>query len=306
MTRATTRRARRAIALAVLIVACEPPLGDSADAIVRAPRVLAVVADPAEAAPATAVTFRALVGSPSGTVANPALAWGFCTAPKPLTSDGVVSSACLGDAAIVAAGAGPEVTTTTPANACTLFGPDPPPGGARPRDPDATGGYYQPLRVDLPGADATFALARIRCGLAGASAAVVTAFAQSYVANANPALSPIAATIDGAPVSLAAVPAGARVRLDASWPATSAETYAVFDAASDAVRFRREAMSVAWYATAGALDAESTRRASDDPATTSSNTWTAPSTAGVVHLWVVLRDDRGGADFAAFDAAVAP
>jgi hypothetical protein len=296
-------RARTAFALALAGVACEPSLGES-DAIVTDARVLAVVADPAETKPGVAVTFRALVASPEGTVASPALDWGFCTAPKPLTTDNIVSSVCLGDGAIVPAGFGATVTAMTPSNGCVLFGPDPPPGGARPRDPDTTGGYYQPMRVDLAGAGVTFALARITCDLAGASAATATAFAQAYVPNANPTLLPAAASIAGAPAALAAIPAGTRVAIEASWPSTSAETYAYFDSATDAVTFKREAMTVAWYATSGAFDAESTGRAEDDPATSTTNTWTAPSAAGSTHLWLVLRDSRGGVDFAAYDVAI--
>jgi hypothetical protein len=38
---------------------------------------------------------------------------------------------------------------------------------------------------------------------------------------------------------------------------------------------------------------------------TTATSWRAPA-AGVVHLWVVLRDSRGGVDFAGYDLAVAP
>jgi hypothetical protein len=196
------------------------------------------------------------------------------------------------------------MTAATPTDGCVLFGPDPPPGGARPRDPDASGGYYQPLRAELAGASLAFALPRIICDLAGASAAAATTFAQEYVANANPVLLPLVATIAAAPASLTAVPAGARVDLQASWPSASAETYAYFDVASDSVLFKREAMAVAWYSTAGSFDAGSTARAEEDPATTTSNTWTAPATNGTAHLWIVLRDSRGGVAFAAYDVGV--
>jgi len=40
----------------------------------------------------------------------------------------------------------------------------------------------------------------------------------------------------------------------------------------------------------------------------SDNVWTAPEVAvdTVVYFWVVLRDERGGVDFAAFDLVVSP
>jgi hypothetical protein len=34
--------------------------------------------------------------------------------------------------------------------------------------------------------------------------------------------------------------------------------------------------------------------------------WTAPSTAGVVHVWVVLRDARGGAGWGSYSLQVTP
>ena len=94
-----------------------------------------------------------------------------------------------------------------------------------------------------------------------------------------------------------AVPAGASVALVASWPAASAETFAYYDPVSQTVTTQRESMQVAWYSTSGALDTEATGRASTDLATTSSNTWTAPTSAGPTYLFVVLRDSRGGVDF---------
>jgi hypothetical protein len=48
---------------------------------------------------------------------------------------------------------------------------------------------------------------------------------------------------------------------------------------------------VSWYATAGSLAEEHTGRAAGDPALDSSNSFVA---GGPAHLWVVLRDDRGG------------
>ena len=201
-------------------------------------------------------------------------------------------------------GHGTRVTATTPADGCSLFGPDAPAGGLRPRDPDATGGYYQPLRADLAGADLTFALVRITCDLANAPAPSVTAFAAAYVPNANPKLMPLAATGEGSPLVLTAIPAGSHVDLTVSWAPGSAETYAYYDAASDTVTTRREAMNVAWFATGGTLEKESTGRAEDDLSTTSANGWTAPAVPGTAHLWVVLSDSRGGVDFATYEVTV--
>lgn len=70
-----------------------------------------------------------------------------------------------------------------------------------------------------------------------------------------------------------------------------------------ALRVGWSAMRVSWFATGGTFDADKTGRAEDDPATTSDNLWTAPS-PGVVHLWIVLRDSRGGVDWASYDLVV--
>jgi hypothetical protein len=250
------------------------------------------------------VTFTPLVVGAEGTMAAPSVAWSFCTAPKPLTEDNVVSTACLDAAALVPLGRGASIAATIPANACATFGPDTPPGGFRPRDPDVTGGYYQPLRADASGAPPAFELARVRCDLANASAQAASAFAAAYVPNASPHLAPLTAARDGAPVALDAIAAGARVVFEASWPVADAETYAYFDPGSQTVTTKRESMQVAWYATDGAFDTESTGRAEDDLATASADAWVAPTAPGKVHLWVILRDSRGGVDFAGYDVTV--
>jgi hypothetical protein len=284
---------------------CVPSLGPG-DALVTSTRILAVRADPPEAVPGTRASFSALVAGPGGGVASANIAWSFCTAPKPLTEDNVVSNACLGTSALVPAGAGPSASAATPRAGCSLFGPDTASSGFRPRDPDGTGGYYQPLRLDLPGADSAFALVRIRCDLPSASADAARAFAAAYTTNANPLLLPLDASVAGVATPLTRIAAGARVQLRASWPAPSAETFAYFDPATQQVTQQRESMRVAWYANGGALDSESTGRASADLATTTDNVWTAPSTAGAFSLWIVLRDSRGGVDYAQVDGAVVP
>ncbi len=286
------------------MVACAPNLGTD-DWLVTGPQILAVKADPPEAKPGAQATYTALVATPIGDAVSPDVTWRWCVAPKPLTENGAVSSACLDASSLMAAGAGASVVASSPTNACALFGPDTPPGGFRPRDPDPTGGYYQPLRAAFGGAPIAFDLARLECNLANASADIATAFAKAYVPNANPHLSPLVATVAGRPASLDAIPPGAGVALEASWPPGDAETFAYFDQASQTVTTQREAMRVAWYVTAGVLSTESTGRDADDPATTTDNVWVAPS-LGTATLWLVLRDSRGGVDYATYAVTVAP
>lgn len=290
--------------LAAIATACAPTVS-SIDWLVTAPRILAVRAEPAEAKPGATASFSALIAAPLGTSTG-APSWSFCVATKPLTEDNIVSDACVGTSALLAAGKGATILAATPSNACSLFGPETQAGGARPSDPDATGGYYQPLRVDLGATEPTFTLVRISCDLANASAAAAATFAQAYVPNHNPQLLALRASMGGSVVSLDAIPVGVHVSLTASWPTASAETYAYYDSASDTVSTKRESMALAWYASSGALDQEATGRAEGDRATFSNNGWTAPPSGGSSQLWIVLRDSRGGVDFASYQLTAIP
>ncbi|MGZ3428935.1 MAG: hypothetical protein ACXVCV_19920, partial [Polyangia bacterium] len=274
-------------------------------------RILAVRAQPPEVRPTEAAAFTALVVAPDGTVTSPALDWSLCVTPKPLDENNVVSNACLTDAGVMpVAAATPSAMATVPANACALFGPDPPPQmmgqpPLRPRDPDVTGGYYQPLRL-VDGAATGFALERVTCDLAQAGADLAVQYGMTYHANANPSLQPLTATAGGATVALSALPAGQAIDFAVGWPADAVETFPVFDVAAAALVPHRESMRVSWFATGGSFLHEVTGRDESDSATTTDNRWTAPSTPGPVHLWLVLRDSRGGVDFAAYELMVAP
>ena len=70
------------------------------------------------------------------------------------------------------------------------------------------------------------------------------------------------------------------------------------------LQIRREAIRVSWFATAGKFDVDRTDRSADDTTATSSNTWTPPAHAGDVHLWIVLRDDRGGSGWQSYRISV--
>lgn len=273
--------------LLLVLAACEPPL-DQRLAIVTEPSVLAITSDPAEALPGAAVTYGALLASPDGPLAvTPS--WALCTAPKPPTEDNVVSNACLTDAALVDLGAAATVATTLPTDACIQFGPDVPGMGFRPRDPDSTGGYFQPVRADAAPAELAFGFSRITCNLANAPSALAEQFLLDYVANVNPTLLPLALSVDAN-----AVAAGATVTLTASWPASAVESYLYFDQPSQTLVTRSEAMRVSWYATGGSMAVDASAVAEGDPATSVSTTWIAPTTTGPAWLWLVLRDSRGG------------
>lgn len=261
------------------------------------PRVLAVIATPTEAAPGAAVHYDVVVASPSGPVAAPAVVWAYCTAPKPPTEDNVVPPGCVDDpAALIALGEGAAIDATIPDAACRNYGPDTPPGGFRPRDPDASGGYYQPIRAGFPDAPIGFGLHRLVCGLADAPPAIVREYGERYAANQHPTLADLRL--------IGAIAPGAALTLEATWPAAAAEAYVVYDRAQVAIVPAAETLRVGWFATDGTLAADATGVASGSSETRTTVRWTAPSTPGPVHLWAVLHDDRGGVTTATLTATV--
>jgi hypothetical protein len=320
---------------ALLLCACVPDLATDLSRV-DAPRVLAVSATPAEAAPGEPVTLTALYADASGTLAEAPLAWSLCTARRPLAELGPVSRACLdaGSESLLTLGTGLSVQATLPADACRLFGPEPPPASdgqpsGRPVDPDPSGGYYQPILAAAP--EPTLFQVRLGCGLAGATQQQSAEFRRRYQANAAPAIATLAADGVVLPTDAPLVAsAGQAVVLRVSWATCpeeptcgdglctldeaadtcpgdctgapgcgGAETYLRFDPAALALARQREALRVAWYATAGTFDLTSTGRAASERDATSDNTWTAPDEPGPATIWVVLRDDRGGASWRA-------
>ena len=287
------------VVLAAAPASCRPDLGDRESLVTRT-QVLAVRGEPPEVKPGEIARYSLLVATPDGPVAMPAASWAFCSTPKPLTENGAASAACLRDGARSIADGVPAIDAEMPGDACALFGPEVTSADLRPRDPDVTGGYYQPLRVMLAAPEGTvtaFGLERIACRLTNAAADVTTDFAERYRPNENPVLEPIIALVAGAPVALDAIPRGAQVTFRASWPEASAERFVVYDLASRSLAPRRETMRVSWFATAGSFESDRTGRTEDELETFTENVWTAPSEARTAHLFVVLRDARGGVAF---------
>lgn len=324
----------------LLLAACLPDV-DADLTRVDAPRILAVAADPAEVAPGKLATFTALHADADGTLTTTKFDWALCTARRPLAELGPVDPACVArkDDDLIALPAGVSTLGKLPQDACRLFGPEPPPAApgepsGRPVDPDPSGGYYQPLRVFDPDSDDAPTLLRVRlaCGLAGADQQQSAEFRRRYLANLAPAVTleqgdtPITDTITVAP--------GEELPLRARWTACpdtaecgdalcspgepeacpadcaiikgcpGAETYLRFDPATLSLTEQREAISVAWYATAGTFSSARTGRAADDHETFTQNPWTAPDDPGPVTLWVVIRDDRGAVAWHTADITV--
>lgn len=338
-----------ALALWAAVPGCKPDLGDD-DALVASARALVVTSTPAEAKPGDVVTYRVLLADPTGTRVDVPVRWAHCVEPKPLSAPGPILAACLAEdgSALAQLGPGIAVSGKIPDNACRQFGPNPPdakPGepSGRPADPDASGGYYQPVRarigaVEDPAAPVALGTTRLSCGLTGVTQETGAAFTRRYRSN----VSPVAVVeLDGAALPEAAtgdtvrVRRGQKVTFTARWAAcpsvdtcgdgvcgidddpsacaadcapvrgcTGAERYLWLDPATRELAPRREAIRIAWFANGGHFDEPRTGRAEDDGATSSANGWTAPSSAGPITLWVVARDDRGGASFSAHSIVV--
>jgi len=304
------------------------------------PQVLAISATPAEVPPGQATQLTALLASPDGTGSD-TLTWSMCTARRPLAELGPYAQDCLDleSDSLVPLPEGLESSLSLPADACRLFGPEPPPAepgqpSGRPVDADITGGYYQPLTIALPeSSDPTLFGLRITCGLAGATQRQSVEFRQRYHPNVAPGLSII--LIDGQAGRSARVGTNSTVDLQVEWPdcptiaacgdgsctvdesslscpedcmqpvgCRGAETYLRFDPLDLELVETRESIQVAWYATAGSFSQAQTGRASDDPVLLSTNVWTAPAEAGEVIVWIVIRDARGASSWRRLDFTV--
>ncbi len=333
MVRRAASRARMAAggALAVAFAACTPTFTD-ATSIVSGPRLLAVQATPAEAATGKPFALKGLYVGPGGAQDASAVDWAICLLPNPLGDPDPIAPGCFVEtsSSLTPLGDGASVAGTIPSNACQLFGPDAPtpaPGqpAARPTDPDATGGFYLPIRIHA-GGDWSAATERIACAPNGVTLPVLTAFSNGYVPNENPALASLARVgSDGGATDVPpdgssggarlTVAAGTHVTLRAAWapcgsaPAacSGAEPYLYIDPATKQVATARESIVASFYASGGAFDLDRVGREGADTATTADNGWTAPSEpgqTGEVHLWVVLRDSRGGVGWEAYTIAV--
>jgi hypothetical protein len=306
----------------VLALACKPDLG-SPPSLIVGPTIIAVRGTPAEAAEDAPVTYDVLAVDVPGRIQDPSMTWATCDDPKSPAQINAVNPKCL--AIPDEAGPSPTFMTMMPDGACKVFGPQPPDVMAgqpplRPQDPDVTGGFYQPVRARLTdGSDVVtaFALERLTCRLANAPSDITAQFNMMIKPNQNPTIASVTLDPAGTPVTLFAagqpaaaatptVAAGTPVTLEVAWPETTPETYPVFDLVTQMLDTHRESLSVAWFATDGSFQSDRTGRGETETELTTDDVWTAPKTTGLVHFWTLLRDSRGGVDFAEMALMVGP
>jgi hypothetical protein len=228
-----------ALCAPLAVVACQPKFSDRFSEV-TGPRVLALRSDPAEALPRGNVDYSVLIADGSGTVLHPNVTFAFCNQPKPVNEISDVSSACFGSGdQVVEFGTGTALTGAIPAQACSQFGPNVPltkPGEppGRPTDPDATGGYYQPLIMHVFADDTqvdALGETRIKCGIASGTVQQLQEYSQKTKPNQNPALTSVTVpTLGDAPLSEddgmtppLSVPLGSKQTLRAAWPSCPLE-----------------------------------------------------------------------------------
>lgn len=195
--------------------------------------------------------------------------------------------------------------------------------------------FLEPSEAGLAGVEDTLYFMRLSCGFSGANEASQGILAARYHLNTNPEVASLTASgkqfVTSADGATNPVSRNQKLALEVAWPACplvdrcgdgvcgadesamscpfdcthpkgcgGAERYVDFDLASQAVVDLREGIHVSWYATAGSFEQDRTGNSGTDDATTSDDAWTAPTRAGTVHFWVVLRDDRGGIGWAEY------
>lgn len=194
------------------------------------------------------------------------------------------------------------------------------------------------------GTSYSIGVTRLSCGIGAAAQEQVVNYNQHYRRNENPRIDGIIVNEGNGPTAVfgedgnataITVAAGAKVHVEVAWPSCpskgdcgdgicsvdetaddcvndcstptgclGSETYLMFDPASRVLVEQREQMRVSWYATAGSFDHDRTGANLPKRANASENGWLAPLTPGTVRFWLVLRDDRRGVGWQAFDLTV--
>lgn len=303
---------RLAPACAALLCACASPTTFTPASFIEKLRVLDIKATPAEVVPGEQTLLQSLVVDPYKDVRPLSYLWVMCdpdpsgssASPCGATSDlRSISDLTGGAGGALPAGVhifpfGSAVYDTAPADAFDPF----PPGS-----PERENGLESTILLvtwegtdpqELRSSDTVeqVALKRVRIVLPGAAR------------NHNPVLAEV--RVGGHPFTDVAPPrlqGGSTIVLSATAGPGSAERYDR-TLPDGTVLHETEPMVFSWYANAGAFDEvqQESARTSDGQGIDFRVPTYDQTAGGVVDLWVVLRDSRGGSDFAHRQLVVAP
>lgn len=274
----------------VLLLLCGCVEGDAgSESTIGAPRLIGVLSEPAEAIPGQNVRFTAVIagGDASG------LSWSFCSTPRGAIDNTSASPACATTSERAIPGDGLTVNAIVPGDACLVFGSQTPAGSAT-NPADASGGYYQPVRVAF-GEQVWVARQRIRCALPAAPIDVAREFALNYRLNQPPAPLALHASVNGTEVPLDALPHADEVQLRLEY--LPGELYLLYRQDSAELRTEVERQTVTWFVSAGSIS----------PTHSSEfGTWRVPNGPGSAQVWAVLRDERGASSVLSSTLTFAP
>jgi len=273
-------------AAALCLTACAPTFDDQ-PYLVDEPRLIDVVVTPPEARPGESVTLTPVVASAQSSAV--ALSVWLCPEPTAVGDPRPVHESCLPPPSDSIALNVRGTRLQIPRDACARFGPTPVAAETRPADPDATGGYYQPIAIGGLNV-VTSARIRIRCPLPNLSTDLARTFEEQYTSNSNPAIGGLTLVRAGAEQTDLSLPAQGSVELRLIWDAGSVESYVAPAPDNGSLVWRTESLRVTWFTSRGVLASSAT--GPDSEPGSSTNTLSADASA--LDLWAVLQDDRGG------------
>lgn len=272
----------------LLLSACfgQPP---EEPAPLASPRILGALVDPAEVAPGEPLQVTVIAGGPGGILDAGPAHFRFCETPRALSESGFVSARCLEGEGAVLESPHLSLSTTLPQQACARFGSRSE-TDLRPRDPDETGGFYQPLRVDIPGAATAVVRIRTLCPLSEAPIEAIQRYTAEYERNRVPEISGLSVRHAGVELG-EEVPSDTALELEVQLRPEARESYLLFDRTTGTLRDEDEILYASWVVTGGELEGGQT--AFDRGGRHSRNVWHSPAGSGEAQLWVLVRDDRG-------------
>ena len=285
---------RRLLVAMLLVAGCSDDFDPASYLAPGSLRVLAVVADPAEAEPGATSTLTVVTPD---LPATPTYEWTVCTQPPPPGSssiDPLCLEADMGTFLEAVAGSGPSATVTMPADASpTTLG-----------IPDSSGGLYVPVRVRATmNGERLDTMYGLRLSLPALEPVNHNPTIASVMLVEDPLdASPMnAVELSADPVTPTPVAVGSELTLRLTLTADSFEVYPQLGGTppNTTITMTTEEPRFFWYADAGIFSEDTTGAAQPDTQLKLDDAKHHPARAGDrINVIVVVRDDRGGTTFA--------